>query len=185
MYRLTVTYISLLVGDIVVELNAAEERLSLHLRNIGAWDSHAEELGDGFSYFRSRFDNLRNTAERGLHGVDYLEHSPLWAAVSDRDLDTMKTLWPFSGVNACEYEASRVLTPLAEAARQGFYEGIEYLIGFEEVDIDSVNSCLDDRTKKIVLKTSLDLALDNGHTECVELLERHGALKWRELPPPV
>lgn len=169
----------------MTELNAAEETLSRHLRCVGAWDSHVKELGDDFSYFRSNLAKIRSTAESGLCEVDYLEHSPLWAAVSERDLDAMKALWPFSGVNECEYEASRVLTPLAEAARQGFYEGIGYLISFEEVNINSLNSYLDDTAKRVVFKTPLDMALDSGHSECVELLKGHGALMWREFPPPV
>jgi hypothetical protein len=108
----------------------------------------------------------------------YLRHTPFWAAVTGRHLDIMKLLGPFSSVD--EDEAGG-LTPLAEAARQGFVEGVQYLLSLEGVNLNSMNNCKDDVTQKTVSKTPLDFALDGKHDECVEILEKHGALKWQYL----
>jgi hypothetical protein len=84
----------------------------------------------------------------------------------------MKLLEPFSKVNEDELVG---LTPLAEASRQGFYEGVRYLLTLESVTLNSMN------TKGGKLKTPLDLALEGGYTECIEILKEHGALTRQDL----
>jgi ankyrin repeat protein len=106
----------------------------------------------------------------------YLRHTPFWAAVTGRHLDIMKLLGPFSSVD--EDEAGG-LTPLAEAARQGFVEGVQYLLSLKGVNLNSMNNCKDEVTQKTVSKTPLDFAVEGKHDECVEILEKHGALKWQ------
>jgi ankyrin repeat protein len=93
----------------------------------------------------------------------------------------MRLLEPFSAVDQERQGEYDVLTPLAKAAQQGFYEGIKYLISLEGVNINSVNQCMDHTTNLYARKTPLDLAWDNKHIKCAVLLERNGALRWREL----
>jgi ankyrin repeat protein len=110
-----------------------------------------------------------------------LRHTPFWAAVTGRHLDIMKVLMPYSNVD--EDEAGG-LTPLAEAARQGFNEGVSYLLQGDvgnKVDVNSINNAWDEDTKKMALKTPLDFAMENGYTDCVELLKEYGAVRWRDL----
>jgi ankyrin repeat protein len=106
----------------------------------------------------------------------YRRHTPFWAAVTGRHLDIMKLLGPFSSVD--EDEAGG-LTPLAEAARQGFVEGVRYLLSLKGVNLNSMNNCKDEATQKTASKTPLDFAVEGKHDECVEILEKHGALKWQ------
>jgi ankyrin repeat protein len=107
-----------------------------------------------------------------------LRHTPFWAATTGQHLEVMKLLEPLSNVD--EDEAGG-LTPLAEAARQGFLEGVEYLLKLVGVASNSINNCWDDKANKTVLRTPLDLAADGKHDDCVKVLEQHGALKWRDL----
>jgi ankyrin repeat protein len=102
-------------------------------------------------------------------------HTPFWAATTRGHLHIMKILASVSNVDEPE---EGTLTPLAEAARQGFLDCIEYLLNFDGVDIDSANKCWDDTAKETVIKTPLDLAFEGGHTECTALLVQHGASTW-------
>jgi ankyrin repeat protein len=101
-----------------------------------------------------------------------LRHTPFCAATTGFHLDIMKLLARFCNVDEDELGG---LTPLAEASRQGFYEGVRYLLTLESVTLNSINS------KGGKLKTPLDLALEGGHTECVEILKEHGALTRQDL----
>jgi ankyrin repeat protein len=107
-----------------------------------------------------------------------LRHTPFWAAVSGCHLDIMRLLEPFSNVE--EDELGR-LTPLAEASRQGFAKGVEYLLQLKAVGVNSINYHWHDEAKEKLLKTPLDLATEGGHEKCIELLRAHGALLWQEL----
>jgi ankyrin repeat protein len=103
------------------------------------------------------------------------QHTPFWAATAGRHLEIMKLLEPFSDVNKFEMGG---LTPLEEASRQGFVEGVKYLLSLKEkmVNSSNVNGFRDEATNTVVLKTSLDFALEGGHTECVRILKEHGAM---------
>jgi hypothetical protein len=100
-------------------------------------------------------------------------HTPFWAATTGRHLKIMKLLASFSNVDEAE---AGDMTPLAEAARQGFLEGIEYLLKLDSVNRNSINRCWDDVVQIKVLKTPLDIAIEDKHDECVGLLKEHGAL---------
>jgi hypothetical protein len=117
---------------------------------------------------------------------EHPRHTPFWAATTGRHLDIMKLLQPFCNVDEKEHQdedKDRVewLTPLAEASRQGFIEGVQYLLSLESVTVNSINGFRDKSTWKVVLKTPLDLAIEGGHTECIELLQARGALTRLEL----
>jgi ankyrin repeat protein len=115
---------------------------------------------------------LRHTDWSQMKGACY-HHTPFWAATTGRHLNIMKLLSPVSNVDEDE---GGTLTPLAEAARLGFLEGVEYLLKLDGVDENSLNKCWDDMSRSTVLKTPLDLAIEGKHNECVELLKKHGAL---------
>jgi ankyrin repeat protein len=105
----------------------------------------------------------------------HFQHTPFWAATAGRHLEIMKLLEPFSDVNKAEM---RGLTPLEEASRQGFVEGVKYLLSLKEKMVNSinVNGFRDEETNTVVLKTPLDFALEGGHTECARILKEHGAM---------
>lgn len=111
-----------------------------------------------------------------------LNVEPFFTAVAARSLDIMKLLEPFCDVD----KAQDGLTPLAEAARIGFEGGLEYLLGLNSpewmrVDLDSVNRYRDETLKTDVTKTPLEIAMDNEHTRCVQILEEHGLLILAQL----
>jgi ankyrin repeat protein len=106
------------------------------------------------------------------------DHTPFWEATIGGHLDIMKLLVSVSNVDEKETIGR---TPLAEAARLGFLEGVEYLLQLDGVAMDSINRCWDETAKKILFKTPLDLAFEGGHNECAALLVRHGASTWQQL----
>jgi hypothetical protein len=112
------------------------------------------------------------------HMRAFSNHTPFWAAVTGRHLHIMKLLEPFSDVNGVEARFVRQFTPLAEAARQGFLEGIEYLLSLRKVDINHSVSLWDGTSKIHVSKTALEIATEGGHNKCVALLKAHGAFSW-------
>jgi hypothetical protein len=94
----------------------------------------------------------------------------------------MKLLQPFCNVDEDEDEDEEGwLTPLAEVPRQGFVEGVRYLLSLESVTVNSINSCDHGTMTELVFKTPLDLAIEGKHTERIELLKTHGALTILEL----
>jgi hypothetical protein len=113
----------------------------------------------------------------------YRRHTPFWSAVSGSHLEVMEMLEPFSNVD--EDEAGG-LTPLAEAARNGFTEGVRYLLGLncsnvKRVDPNSLNSCWNAELKKSELKTSLDLAIESNQVGCIELIKANEGVTWERL----
>jgi ankyrin repeat protein len=109
-------------------------------------------------------------------------HTPFWAATTGRHLDIMKLLQPFSNVDEIEdQDEGGWLTPFAEASRQGFVEGVQYLLSLEDVTVNSFNAFWGKARYERMFKTPLDLAVEGEHTECVDLLKAHGALTGLEL----
>ena len=105
-------------------------------------------------------------------------HTPFYAATNGRHLEVMKFLEPFCDVNGREVHEGT--TPLAEAARQGFFEGIRFLVQLDRVSLNPVS----DHWKSgrgCVFMTPLDLAISGKHENCSYLLRRRGALTYSEL----
>lgn len=95
----------------------------------------------------------------------------------------MAMLEPFSNVDEDEADG---LTPLAEAARNGFTEEVRYLLGLDcsslkRVDLNSLNSCWNTELRKSELKTPLDLAIDGNHADCIELIKANEGVTWERL----
>jgi len=104
--------------------------------------------------------------------------TPFWSATSGRHLEIMKFLEPFSDVNQGEvYEGK---TPLAEAAQEGFFEGIRFLVQLDRVSLNSVSTHWKAR-REYLLMTPLDLAISGKHENCSYLLRQRGALTYSEL----
>jgi ankyrin repeat protein len=108
-------------------------------------------------------------------------HTPFWAATTGCHLDIMKLLQPFFNVDEKENQDGGWLTPLAEASRQGFVDGVQYLLNLEGVTVNSINGFWNKTTEETVFKTPLDLAIEGEHAECVTMLRERGALTKLEI----
>jgi ankyrin repeat protein len=119
----------------------------------------------------------------------YRRHTPFWAAVSGGHLEIMKALMLPSNVDEDE---SSGLTPLAEAARNGFIDGVRYLLGLNgdlfiringklPVNPNSLNSRWSTALKRSELKTPLDLAIEGRHDGCIRHIQENGGVTWEEL----
>ncbi|KAF2846583.1 ankyrin [Plenodomus tracheiphilus IPT5] len=104
-----------------------------------------------------------------------LEYDGLFSrAIAGGHVHIMKVLEPYGEVDQADH---MLYTPLAEAANNGFYGGIEYLsslnnAGRIRVDVNS---------ESYYGKTPVDGAIDAGHTDRTTLLRRHGGLTLKEL----
>jgi ankyrin repeat protein len=118
-------------------------------------------------------------------------HTPFWAAVSGGHLETMNVLEPYSNVDQDE---SNGMTPLAEAARNGFIEGVKYLLSLnyytmgsvdtenpKRVNTNSLNSRWNADLKRSELRTPLDLAIEGKHDECIRNIQEYGGITWEAL----
>jgi ankyrin repeat protein len=103
-------------------------------------------------------------------------HTPFWSAVAGRHFDIMELLTPHSNIDNADRHN---MTPLAEAARQGYIEGVNYLRGRRGVDMNFVNRSLVEG--RYVWMTPLDFAMAGEHTRCIEMLKESGALTGREI----
>jgi hypothetical protein len=105
-------------------------------------------------------------------------HTPFWSAARGRHVNIMKLLEPISNFNTPGVGSGRsyMTTPLAEAAREGFLEGVEYLLGFQKVDINSRHFAGFGK-----YRTPLDFAIDGGYSDCVEFMRARGALTWEDI----
>jgi hypothetical protein len=113
---------------------------------------------------------------------DHSLHTPFWAATTGCHLDIMKLLQSFFNVDEIEnQDEGGWLTPLAEASRQGFVEGVQYLLSLEAVTVNSINEFWDKARYERVLSTPLDLAIEGEHAECVTMLRERGALTKLEI----
>jgi ankyrin repeat protein len=119
----------------------------------------------------------------------YRRYTPFWAAVSGGHLEVMKVLMLPSNVDE-DYSSGR--TPLAEAARSGLIDGVRYLLGLNDdlflringklpVNPNSLDSCWSAELKRSELKTTLDLAIEGRHDECIPYIRENGGVTWEEL----
>jgi hypothetical protein len=108
----------------------------------------------------------------------YYRHPLFRVATAGRHVDIMRLLEPFSDADESKREG---LISVAEASRQGFIEGVEYLLSPKKVMVNSLNSCWDKETKEVVMKTPLDLALEGEHTECIRVLKEIGAVTSKDI----
>jgi hypothetical protein len=106
----------------------------------------------------------------------FVENTPFWSAVAGRHLDIMKLLASHIDVDKASEKST---TPLAEAARQGFDEGVEFILGLKGVSVN-MNS-LNQTWMARDIATPLDLALQGGHGTCVTILKHCGARTYDEL----
>jgi hypothetical protein len=106
-----------------------------------------------------------------------LRHTPFWAAVTGSSLEVMELLGLVSKVD----EPQHNMTPLAEAARQGFTAGVAYLLNRRDVMVNSINFPSDGEAQGQLPMTPLDIAVKEDHADCVDLLWTHGALPAQEL----
>jgi ankyrin repeat protein len=108
----------------------------------------------------------------------FSDYTPFWAATSGRHLEIMEFLEPFCDIDETGNE---LRTPLAEAARQGFRNGVDYLLQLHGVSINSIGQFLNNAKKKYCQGTPLDFAIEGGHWGCIVKLRQHGALTYSEL----
>lgn len=110
------------------------------------------------------------------------DHTPFWAATSGRNIDVIKFLQPFCDNDGREYGVRK---PLAEAAKHGFRDGVDYPLQLDCVSINSISDHWNSAAGKLCGRTPLDLAIKGGHNDCFDLLRQHGAstyfeLEWRK-----
>ncbi|KAL5114863.1 hypothetical protein ACEQ8H_007240 [Pleosporales sp. CAS-2024a] len=101
--------------------------------------------------------------------------SPFYAAVTGRHLDIMKLLEP--SWKLYSHEAFDQRSPLIEAARQGFFEGLEYMLELRVLDVNSTDGSGSSRVEK----TALDYAIEGSHEACINILKEYGGKTWSEL----
>lgn len=118
---------------------------------------------------------LSHTGSKGFFGnIPFRGHgrTAFFSAVTGNQLEIMKLLEPFGHVDEmCHNDVGMNVTPLAEAARLGYLDCVEYLLKHEQVDVNSYD----------FQSTPLDLAIAKGHVQCVELMRRYGAKTFIEL----
>ncbi|KAL5389429.1 hypothetical protein DPSP01_002329 [Paraphaeosphaeria sporulosa] len=99
---------------------------------------------------------------------DDQDRTPLWYAAHYKCFDAWRFLvFHFEGHDIqLEIRDKQQRTPLMEAARMGFDQGLEFLLGRPASMISVGNPWLRD----LAGKTALELAQDNGHAYCTQLL---------------
>lgn len=99
---------------------------------------------------------------------DHLGRTPFWYAVSEGRLEVMKCLRSLADV---DHKDKRGCTPLAEAARAGFTEGIRYLLSLKAPGPrGGIIMEADPHSQDNLGRSPVTAALQGGHKECVDLL---------------
>jgi ankyrin repeat protein len=111
---------------------------------------------------------------------DMMGRTPFWYAIHFKHLEIMRALGEVANIEHQDY-AGR--TPLAEAARAGFKEGVRYLLGFNSAAGDEywrpIEIKCNPNSKDHQGKSPLVLAAEGGHTKCFQLLIRHKPLQYQ------